>query len=113
MVSVYILTERFIEESIQKFGQLRTSIYIQLSPYPDYHLAMLATEEEIRWALVNVKDIISDDYRMKTVEDFGYLDVEKIIGPSTRRQKWLSSLSGENIVYMATEGDQLPGKRDL
>ncbi|KIO18827.1 hypothetical protein M407DRAFT_11687 [Tulasnella calospora MUT 4182] len=41
-------------EVIQKFGSVRMAVYIRLKPFPDYYLAMLATEEETKWALVQL-----------------------------------------------------------
>lgn len=56
-------------------------MYIRLSPFSDYYLAALTTEAELKWALVNVKDVITlDNHRMRKIEDFGWLPLDDIAG---------------------------------
>ncbi|KAG8959331.1 mediator complex subunit [Tulasnella sp. 408] len=75
-------------EAIQKFGNVRMAVYIRLKPFPDYYLAMLATEEEIKWALVNLTDVQLDHYNMRSIRDFGWLDAERIGGADDRERAW-------------------------
>lgn len=64
------------------------AVYIRLKPFPEYYLAMLATEEEIKWALVNLTDVQLDHYNMRSIRDFGWLDAERIGGADERERAW-------------------------
>ncbi|KAG8864594.1 mediator complex subunit [Tulasnella sp. 330] len=76
------------KELALKFGNVRVGLWIHLTPYPDFYLAMVVNEESLKWALVNLKDIIVDHFRERSIDDFGWLDSEKIGGGNERHVRW-------------------------
>lgn len=49
---------------------------------------MVVNEEGLKWALVNLKEIIIDHFRERSIDDFGWLDSEKIGGGNERHMRW-------------------------
>lgn len=80
----------FSVELAKKFGAIHVSLYIHLGPFTDYYLAMLASEDALKWALVNVQDTVHESFRMRSIVDFGWLDTDQIGGARSkqRQQRW-------------------------
>ncbi|KAG8988548.1 mediator complex subunit [Tulasnella sp. JGI-2019a] len=76
------------KELTLKFGNVRVCLWVHLGPYPDYYLAMVVNEEGLKWALVNLKEIVIDHFRERSIDDFGWLDSEKIGGGNERQLRW-------------------------
>ncbi|KAG8962614.1 mediator complex subunit [Tulasnella sp. 419] len=71
----------FADSEMAKFGpNIRTSLYMGLTPYPGYYLVMLAAEDGLKWALVNVRDNSGRTRSSRVIGDWGWLDVDKIGG---------------------------------
>lgn len=94
-------------EVLQKFGSVRMAVYIRLKPFPDYYLAMLATEEETKWALVNLMDGQMDHYHMRSIRDFGWLDAERIGGADERERAWeeVAAVSFNDVLKRTSGSD--------
>ncbi|KAG8891415.1 mediator complex subunit, partial [Tulasnella sp. 403] len=92
-------------ELIKKFGRIYTSLYIRLAPFPTYYLVALITDEEIKWALVNVKDVVTGNYPMLAIDDFGWLEAPRIGGASERERRW-SALAERSVGPLGAEDAQ-------
>ena len=73
-----------------KFGRaIRVSLFIKLVPYDGYYLAMLGADEGMRWALLNVTDGTARGRNARVIDDYGWLDVDRIGGGNERQRRWL------------------------
>lgn len=75
---------------IHKLGDMQNMIFIRLAPFQDYYLAVIATKLELKTALVNVKEVLLNLYRMRIIEGFGWVNIDHIGGTQARHQQWLS-----------------------
>lgn len=72
-----------------KFGPtVRFCLWIYLTAYPDYYLAMVVNDDGMKWALVNLKEVVVDNFRERRIADFGWLDSEHIGGAKERQSRW-------------------------
>ncbi len=58
----------------------RATLYIQLSNFPSHYLVLVITDEDFRYALISVKVHADTMYAEMTMEDIGWLDVQRIHG---------------------------------
>ena len=95
-------------ESIAKFGGVTYSLYIHLGPFTDYYLAMLGSDEGLRWALVNVEDKSVENFQTRRIVDFGWLDLDQIgrSGSKERLKRWAEFFPGDDVQPRIPKGAQ-------
>ncbi|KAI0633692.1 MED14-domain-containing protein [Trametes polyzona] len=71
----------FAPEELAKLGpNARGTLYIQLANFPSHYLVLVITDNEYRYALINVKVQRETMYNNMIMEDIGWLDVKRIHG---------------------------------
>ncbi len=56
------------------------TLYIQLGNFPSHYLVLVITEDDFRYALISVKILTDTMYTEMTMEDIGWLDVQRVHG---------------------------------
>ncbi|KAI0045303.1 MED14-domain-containing protein [Auriscalpium vulgare] len=71
----------FSRDEFAKLGpHARSLLYIQLSPFPNHYLMLVVTDQDFRYALISVDVVTGSVYQSLTMEDIGWLEVERICG---------------------------------
>ncbi|OSD01314.1 MED14-domain-containing protein [Trametes coccinea BRFM310] len=71
----------FAPEELAKLGpDARGKLYIQLANFPNHYLVLVITDNDYRYALINVKVQRETMYNNMIMEDIGWLNVRRIHG---------------------------------
>ncbi|KAI8975875.1 MED14-domain-containing protein [Trametes punicea] len=71
----------FAQEELAKLGpDARGKLYIQLANFPNHYLVLVITDNDYRYALINVKVQRDTMYNNMIMEDIGWLNVRRIHG---------------------------------
>ncbi|KAI0768733.1 MED14-domain-containing protein [Trametes elegans] len=71
----------FAQEELFKLGpDARGTLYIQLANFPTHYLVLVITDNDYRYALINVKVQRETIYNSMVMEDIGWLNVRRIHG---------------------------------
>ncbi|EIM79913.1 MED14-domain-containing protein [Stereum hirsutum FP-91666 SS1] len=72
----------FSREEFAKLGPTaRSLLFIQLTPFPNHYLVLVVTDDDFRYALINVTIVPDSMYQSLVMEDIGWLDVARICQP--------------------------------
>lgn len=83
-----------------KLGQdARSTLFIQLSNFPDHYLVLVVTDDRFKYALITTKAIADHTYAMMVMEDIAWLDFDRI-----REQDSESSRSLSRSMRKASDG---------
>ncbi|RDX48026.1 MED14-domain-containing protein [Lentinus brumalis] len=74
-------TRNFSQDELKKLGpDAQGTLYIQLGNFPMHYLVLVITDQDFRYALINVKEVESSVNHDLKMEDIGWLNVRRIHG---------------------------------
>lgn len=94
---------------IAKFGPTaRAFVYIQLAMFPSHYLVLVITDQEFRFALIQVR-LHEGKISSLGIDDLGWLDVDRIRGDKTRLEPAQPSFLGKRKADAVADADEDQG----
>ena len=70
-----------------KFGPTaRAHLFVQLHNFPTHYLVLVVADDDFKFALVSVKNVVENAHTSMVMDDIGWLDVARIRGNEIRVQ---------------------------